>query len=271
MLEHIVAVYPDVGAADAAEQDLRDAGIPANAVRRYSRNGSHQTEMVERPMQSAEPSGFWAWLLGEETSSISGQSDSDLFDRRAAQGDTVLSVTIADDGQIHRAVQILEQHGPIQIDEKTEEEPGAGQQAAPVGSGPAASGSMSASPKARDEVVPLAEEELEVGKRTVDRGTTRVRRYVVERPVERDVTLHGERVVVERRRPATDASVDAGAFEERIVEARETEEVPVVQKKAHVAEEVVIHHEATDRTEKVRDTVRREEVEVASDKAKNQG
>ena len=35
-----------------------------------------------------------------------------------------------------------------------------------------------------DEVIPLAEEQLEIGKRTVDRGTTRVRRYVVEKPVE---------------------------------------------------------------------------------------
>ena len=35
----------------------------------------------------------------------------------------------------------------------------------------------------------------------VDRGVTRVRRYVVERPVEQDVTLRGERVTIERRRP----------------------------------------------------------------------
>ena len=32
-------------------------------------------------------------------------------------------------------------------------------------------------------------------------GTTRIRRYVVERPVEETVTLRGERVTVEKRQP----------------------------------------------------------------------
>ena len=112
-----------------------------------------------------------------------------------------------------------------------------------------------------EEVIPLAEENLEVGKRTVDRGTTRVRRYVVETPVERDVTLHGERVTIERRTPVA-GSVPGHAFEERTVEVHETEEVPVVEKTARVVEEVAIRKEATERTETVRDTVRREEVEV---------
>jgi stress response protein YsnF len=50
--------------------------------------------------------------------------------------------------------------------------------------------------------------------------------------------------------------------EERTVEVHETEEVPVVGKTARVIEEVAIRKEATERTETVKDTVRREEVEV---------
>jgi uncharacterized protein (TIGR02271 family) len=96
----------------------------------------------------------------------------------------------------------------------------------------------------------------------VDHGTTRVRRYVLETPVERDVTLHGERVTIERRQPISGVGARGGAFEERTVEVRETEEVPVVEKTARVVEEVAIRKEATERTETVRDTVRREEVEV---------
>jgi uncharacterized protein (TIGR02271 family) len=113
------------------------------------------------------------------------------------------------------------------------------------------------------QVLPLSEEQLDVGKRTVDRGTTRVRRYVVETPVEENVTLRGERVTVERRQPIeTTAAPGTGAFEERVVEVRETAEEPVVAKTARVTEEVVVGREATERTETVRDTVRREEVEV---------
>jgi uncharacterized protein (TIGR02271 family) len=114
-------------------------------------------------------------------------------------------------------------------------------------------------------VIPLAEEQLEIGKRTVDRGTTRVRRYVVEKPVEQNVTLHGERVTIEWRRPVEGAAAAGGDFEERTVEVRETEEMPVVGKTAHVVEEVPIKKEATQRTETVKDTVRREEVEVTGD------
>jgi uncharacterized protein (TIGR02271 family) len=114
-----------------------------------------------------------------------------------------------------------------------------------------------------EQVLPLSEERLDVGKRTVDRGTTRVRRYVVETPVEENVTLRGERVTVERRQPIeTTAAPGTGAFEERVVEVRETAEEPVVAKTARVAEEVVVGREETERTETVRDTVRREEVEV---------
>jgi len=85
----------------------------------------------------------------------------------------------------------------------------------------------------------------------------------VETPVEREITLHGERVTIERRRPV-DAEVADQAFEERTVEVHETEEVPVVKKITHVTEEAAIRKEETERTETVRDPVRREEVECQS-------
>ena len=69
---------------------------------------------------------------------------------------------------------------------------------------------------------------------------------------------------MERRRPVTpgEAGVPAGAFEERTIQVHQTTEEPVVSKTAHVAEEVVVHKESTERTETVRDDVRREEVEI---------
>ena len=115
-----------------------------------------------------------------------------------------------------------------------------------------------------EQVIPLSEEELQVGKRTVDRGTTSIRRYVVRKPVEESVTLRDETVTVERRRPisAGEAGVPDGAFEERTVEIHQTAEEPVVSKTAHIAEEVVVRKDVTERTETVRDDVRREQVEV---------
>ncbi len=111
-------------------------------------------------------------------------------------------------------------------------------------------------------VIPIVEEELAVGKRTVQSGGARIHTYVTEKPVEASVTLHEERVTVDRRpvdRAVTDADM---AFGEKSFEVTETAEEAVVGKTARVVEEVVVGKTATDRTETVRDTVRRTDVEV---------
>jgi Domain of unknown function (DUF2382)/Hemerythrin HHE cation binding domain len=112
-----------------------------------------------------------------------------------------------------------------------------------------------------EEVIPLAEETLTVGKHTVNSGTTTVRRYVVENPVEQRVELFDEKVVVERRKPVTDA-VTGETLTEVTVEMIETSEVPLVAKGVRVREEIVVRRERTRRVETVRDTVRRDEIEI---------
>ena len=113
----------------------------------------------------------------------------------------------------------------------------------------------------QEQVIPLAEEVLTVGTRKVSSGTTRVRRYVVETQAEKQVTLVRERVVVERRRPTTDATTGE-TLTELTVEVTETDEVPVVGKTVRLKEEVVVRMERTERVETVRDTVRQDEVEI---------
>jgi uncharacterized protein (TIGR02271 family) len=113
--------------------------------------------------------------------------------------------------------------------------------------------------------VPVVEEQLEVGKRIVERGGVRLYTRVVERPVEETVRLRDERVTVERHpvdRPAGDA--DLAAFKEGTIEVTETDEEAVVSKRTRVVEEVVVNKEVEERTETVRDAARRTEVEVES-------
>jgi stress response protein YsnF len=112
-----------------------------------------------------------------------------------------------------------------------------------------------------EEVIPLAEETLVVGKQTVTSGTTTVRRVVVETPVQQQVSLYDEKVIVERRKPVTDA-VTGETLTELTIEMIETSERPVVGKSVKVREEVVVRRERTQRIETVRDTVRRDEIEV---------
>jgi len=111
-------------------------------------------------------------------------------------------------------------------------------------------------------VIPIAEETLDIGKRTVNRGTARIRRYVVESPVQEQVRLRNETVSIERRPVSGSAAVAPDAFTEKTVEVTETAEEAVAAKKARVKEEVVVKKDATERVETVRDTVRREEGEV---------
>ena len=118
-------------------------------------------------------------------------------------------------------------------------------------------------PNGRTESIPLAEERISVGKRDAGRGTVRVRSYVVETPVQEQVTLHREDIQVERRtadRP-TEAADDA-LFRERVIEATETSEEAVVSKEVRITEEVVVSKTAAERTQTISDTVRRTEVEV---------
>lgn len=112
-----------------------------------------------------------------------------------------------------------------------------------------------------EEVIPLGEEVLEIGTRSVERSTARIRRYVVETPVERQVTLRSERVVVERRRPVGEGP-HGEVLTEVTVEVTETDEVPVVEKRVRLREEIVVRTERTQRVETVRATLRHDEVEV---------
>ena len=112
-------------------------------------------------------------------------------------------------------------------------------------------------------VIPVVEEELAVGKRQVERGGARITTQVTEQPVEAQVNLHEEHVKIDRQavnRPVTNA--DMAAFKEGVVELTETAEEPVVSKQARVVEEVRVGKTATDRTETVRDSVKKTEVEV---------
>ena len=111
--------------------------------------------------------------------------------------------------------------------------------------------------------IPIVQEEIQVGTRQVERGGVRVYSHVTEQPVEREVHLRDERVMVERHpvdRPATER--DLAAFQEGTIELTETHEEAIVSKQVRVVEEVVIEKDVREHTETVHDTVRRTEVDV---------
>lgn len=76
----------------------------------------------------------------------------------------------------------------------------------------------------REEVLRLAEEQLEVGKRVVKEGATRVRRYVVNEDVEDEVALHEQHADIFRRARNEPAYLDEVDWSDKTVEVTETRE-----------------------------------------------
>ena len=115
-----------------------------------------------------------------------------------------------------------------------------------------------------DVIIPLVDEELEIGKRSVEAGGVRVQTRTVTKEFRRDVPLREEHVTIERRRvdePLTTADADA-QLHDRAVEVKATSERPVVTKRAHAVEEIVLKKERAERIEQVQDTVRHTDVEI---------
>src|SRR3954468_7902743 len=114
-----------------------------------------------------------------------------------------------------------------------------------------------------EQIIPIPKEELQVGKRQVQSAEVyRVSTTVVEVPVEEQIKLSAETVVIERR-PTTGTTVRGGElFQDRVIEVHEMYEEPVIGKVITQAEEMVIYKTLSERTATVRETVRQTRVNV---------
>lgn len=119
---------------------------------------------------------------------------------------------------------------------------------------------------AEEERIPLAEEELRIGKREVLRGGAQVRSFTREVPVQETVELFEERTDVSHRpidrRLSEDEVVQRGLLLDRVVEVTEMREEAVVSKEAYIREELVVTKTVEQRVEQIDETVRRTEVET---------
>ncbi len=96
----------------------------------------------------------------------------------------------------------------------------------------------------------------------VEAGTTRVRRFVTEKEVSADVTLHEEHAEVLRRAVTDPKYVGEIDWADSTIEIRETAEQALVSKTARVVEEVGLRKIGSDHVETIRDKIRRQQVEI---------
>jgi uncharacterized protein (TIGR02271 family) len=112
-------------------------------------------------------------------------------------------------------------------------------------------------------VVPLAREELEVGKRSVERGRIRVRKTVRSREELVEQPLQHDEVTVER--VAVNREVDAPPqprYERDALVIPVIEEVLVTRKQLVLKEEIYIRRRSVESVHQERVTLRSEDVEV---------
>jgi uncharacterized protein (TIGR02271 family) len=201
-----------------------------------------------------------------------GVSDEDAsyYEDRINNGGTFLSVNTSEAGiGADEIREILHRSGGHNSSRPRETQSFAGSTGGAAYAGESTSGfSASGDRTVAEERIPIVEEELQVGKREVERGGAHIHSHVEETPVSEQVNLREENISIERR-PVTETEPLSGSdldrttlMQDQDVEMRATAEEAVVAKQAHVDEELIVRKTETDRTENIQDTVRHTEVDV---------
>ena len=248
MSRTVVGLFKNHEEAQNVKHELVNEGYAAENIQVVGKDGGAQLPAAgaSTPTETgfaATISNFFHSFTGADPEDQSHYTDA------VNSGGSFLVVTVPDN-RADAAAAILERYGAKDVDE---------QSGATQGSGEATKSVMAAA----GQKLNVVEEELQVGKRQVQRGGVRVYSHVTERPVEEQVTLREEHVNVKRNpvnRAATEA--DFAAFKEGTIELTESAEEAVVSKTARVVEEVIVGKQSTERTETVKDTVRRTDVTV---------
>jgi stress response protein YsnF len=232
----IVVLFDQAAASRRAEKALEAAGFADPDVNTLDRDA-----VAKSAGRSGIGPALWRSLFGQEVKLYEGAA----YEKALANGGAILTVRVKDDAEATKAEGILAEHKTVDLEAR-----GAGIVAEHKALG-----------DVKEEVLRLAEEQLEVGKRKVESGKTRVRRYVTAREVEEKVNLtevHAEVL----RKVVNQPVADDWDWSDSTIEVIETREEAVVSKTAHVAEEIRLRTEETEHTETIKETVRKQHAEV---------
>lgn len=272
--EKIVTAYDTEEHAEQAVSALKAAGYAVDDIHKFT---SDQMDSAgEGAGEVVRNRGFWHRLFGRDLE----EHEATVWGRTVGSGGVIVTLRVPDT-DVARAMGILDGHKPIDVHERASSiglapvavkpPPLASQQPAAKALRTAAAENPSFTAATDPNRIRLAEEHLNVGKRLVQTGTTRIRRFVVETPVEENVTLHEEHAEVLRRAVTDPTYVKDIEWGDQTIEVKETAEEAVVGKTARVVEEVDISKVGSDRVETVRDKVRRQQIEIERAEAEEAG
>jgi len=262
--EKIVTLFDSAIQAEAAKRNLVKAGFSDRDISLIS------GERLQQEGQSIRHPSLWQRLFGHDVD----KDEADVYTRAMDKGGVVLTIRTEEE-KLARAMTILHSHDSVDVPSRMQSSVNNGTTAPGINptAGKQFAGETNDRPaeplrtsltgdESEADILRLAEEQVEVGKRLVSEGSTRVRRYTVTDTVSEDISLHEQHADIFRRsvnEPALAGEVD---WSEKTVEVAETHEQPVINKTTHVKEEVVVRTDGSDRTETINDTVRRQEVDI---------
>ena len=267
----LVGIFDDYTAAQKAVQELSKAGIKQGEIsiarndggRGYTTyGGANSTDYTTGTSIGDKISNFFDGIFGTDIN----DDERGGYAESVRRGSTVVVVN-SDEQTLDRAADVLNKSGVIDADRRQAQYSASGykqfDQKAPLYNEEQTRTETQNYAKQGEVALPVIEEQINVGKRVVQRGGVRVHTRVTERPVEAAVNLQEENVTVERHsvdRTATDA--DFAAIKQGDFTVTTKAEVPVANKEAHVVEEVVVGKNVTEHQETIRDSVKRTDVEV---------
>lgn len=258
MSRTITALFDQRAEAEAVKAKLEASSVHADHVRVHDQSSAGFGENAGST--HGEP-GMW----GSVKNAFLPDEDRHTYEEGLRRGGFLLTADV-DEDQVDDVVRLLEDADTVDIDDRSQQWKSSGWNSTPATAATAATAGIgtdrAASRDAGEQVIPIVEEQLVVGKREVSRGGARVRSYVTETPVHEQIKLRDEKIDVQRRavdRPLTDAD---NAFAERTIDMTATGEEAVVGKTARVVEEVVVSKSSDERVEQIDDTVRRTDVEI---------
>lgn len=273
----VIGIFDNTSEAQKAVNDLISSGFSQSNVDISANTGSTTTGTDELiPDRHTNTSGTRTEEVLDDTkdvgsgigsffSSLFGGDDDDDDTRKystVGNRGSIVTVHAETEAEAEKAADILDDNGAVDVNERAAQYGYTGTGTSTTGAGLTGVTTPVATTDA-DQTIKVIEEDLQVGKRTVETGGVRLRSRIVAKPVEESVRLREERVSVQRtpvNRPATAA--DLNAFQDGQIELTEHAEVPVVSKTANVVEEISLGKAVTEREEVIRDTVRKTEVDV---------
>lgn len=245
--EKIVTLFDTLDHAQGAERNLVKAGFSDHDI-----SVVHGRDL-DRDSTVFKDTSIWQRLFGNDVE----PEQAEIYSEAVQKNGAVLTLVVKDEDAHARAIGILNRHQLVDVPAKARGGDTTQNVAATAQQRPHLTGNES-----QDEILQLAKEELEVGKRLIKEGTTRIRRYVTKEDVSRTINLREQHAEVVRNainRPVNAADVD---WSEKSVVVDELVEKPVVNKTAHVVEEVVVKKVNTDHNQEIKDSVRQQHVDV---------